>query len=133
MDRPILHPFVQELRESDRLRAFAEAFPAAARVSEPALPLLLAALRDRHTAARLTVAAVLLTVNWTGYVWAITHDRVLDAALGYFMAPLATMILGVAVLREHAYRDCTRSRSCSPRRPSSSSPPPLATRRSSLS
>ncbi|MFL5951693.1 MAG: transcription-repair coupling factor [Gaiellaceae bacterium] len=46
MDRPILHPFVAELRESERLRAFAEAFPAAARVSEPALPLLLAALHE---------------------------------------------------------------------------------------
>src|SRR6266567_2307288 len=46
MDRPILHPFVRELRESDRLRAFAEAFPAAARVSEPILPLVLAALHE---------------------------------------------------------------------------------------
>jgi transcription-repair coupling factor (superfamily II helicase) len=46
MDLPILHPFVDELRESDRLRAFAEAFPAPARVSEPALPLLLAALHE---------------------------------------------------------------------------------------
>src|SRR3954468_8506056 len=44
MDRPILHPFLQELRESERLRAYAAAFPAAARVSEPALPLVLAAL-----------------------------------------------------------------------------------------
>src|SRR5436189_5380083 len=47
VDRPILHPFVEELRESDRLRAFSEAFPAAARVSEPALPLLLAALHEQ--------------------------------------------------------------------------------------
>jgi transcription-repair coupling factor (superfamily II helicase) len=47
MDHPILHPFVEELRESDRLRAFAEAFPAPARVSEPALPLLLAALHEQ--------------------------------------------------------------------------------------
>jgi transcription-repair coupling factor (superfamily II helicase) len=46
MDQPILHPFVAELRESERLRAFAEAFPAPARVSEPALPLLLAALHE---------------------------------------------------------------------------------------
>ena len=44
MDQPILHPFVEELSESDRLRAFAEAFPAPARVSEPVLPLVLAAL-----------------------------------------------------------------------------------------
>ena len=46
MDHPILHPFVEALRESERLKAFAEAFPAAARVSEPALPLLLAALHE---------------------------------------------------------------------------------------
>jgi transcription-repair coupling factor (superfamily II helicase) len=46
MDLPILHPFVRELRESERLRAYAEAFPAHARVSEPALPLLLAALYE---------------------------------------------------------------------------------------
>src|SRR5438045_8267845 len=46
VDLPILHPFVTELRESERLRAYAEAFPAAARVSEPALPLLLAALHE---------------------------------------------------------------------------------------
>ncbi|MDX6435574.1 MAG: hypothetical protein QOK34_408 [Gaiellaceae bacterium] len=46
MDHTILHPFVRALRESDRLKSFAEAFPAAARVSEPALPLLLAALHE---------------------------------------------------------------------------------------
>jgi transcription-repair coupling factor (superfamily II helicase) len=46
MDQPILYPFVRELRESDRLRTFAEAFPAPARVSEAALPLLLAALHE---------------------------------------------------------------------------------------
>jgi transcription-repair coupling factor (superfamily II helicase) len=44
--QPILHPFVRELRESDRFRAFAEAFPVAARVSDPALPLLLATLHE---------------------------------------------------------------------------------------
>ena len=46
MSPPILYPFVAELRRSERLRAYAEAFPAAARVSEAALPLVLAALHD---------------------------------------------------------------------------------------
>src|SRR6266540_4034181 len=44
MDRPVLHVVADELAESERLRAFADALPASARVSEPALPLLLAAL-----------------------------------------------------------------------------------------
>jgi transcription-repair coupling factor (superfamily II helicase) len=46
MDRPVLHTFVRELIEHERLRAFAEALPARARVSEPVLPLLLAALHE---------------------------------------------------------------------------------------
>src|SRR5256714_12543120 len=46
MTQPILRPFVAELRRSERLQAYGEAFPAPARVSEPALPLLLAALDE---------------------------------------------------------------------------------------
>src|SRR5947208_12995941 len=46
LDRPVLHSFVRELVEHERLTAFAEALPARARVSEPALPLVLAALHE---------------------------------------------------------------------------------------
>jgi transcription-repair coupling factor (superfamily II helicase) len=46
MDRPVLYPFVAELVDDDRLAAFAEALPTRARVSEPALPLLLAAVHS---------------------------------------------------------------------------------------
>jgi transcription-repair coupling factor (superfamily II helicase) len=46
MDRPILHTFVRALREHERLAAFAAAMPARARVSEPALPLVVAALHE---------------------------------------------------------------------------------------
>ena len=47
MDRPVLHPFVRELADSERFRAFLEALPdTRARVSEPAFPLLLAAIYE---------------------------------------------------------------------------------------
>jgi transcription-repair coupling factor (superfamily II helicase) len=46
MDRPILHPLVERLRADDKLSAFAAALPTRARASEPALPLLLAALHE---------------------------------------------------------------------------------------
>ena len=65
---------------------------------------LLAALRRPALTLRLALAAVLLTANWTGYVWAVANDRVLETALGYFMAPLATMLLGVTVLGERSSR-----------------------------
>src|SRR5438045_523111 len=47
MDRPVLHTFVRELVELERLAEFAQALPTRARVSEPALPLLLASLHAR--------------------------------------------------------------------------------------
>jgi len=43
---------------------------------------------------------VLLTVNWTSYVWAVVHNHVLETALGYFIAPLGTVMVGVIVLHE---------------------------------
>jgi transcription-repair coupling factor (superfamily II helicase) len=46
MDQPSLQPFVSVLRSQERFQAYARALPARARVSEPVLPLLLAALHD---------------------------------------------------------------------------------------
>jgi transcription-repair coupling factor (superfamily II helicase) len=47
MDPPVLHPFVRELADSERFRAFLEELPdTRARVSEPALPLVLAAIYE---------------------------------------------------------------------------------------
>ena len=57
------------------------------------------------TVRRLQVlAALLLAGNWTSYVWAVTNDRVIETALGYFIAPLATMAIGVVVLHERPTR-----------------------------
>ena len=63
-------------------------------------PNIVGALRHGPTARRLAMSAVLLTVNWGSYVWAVTNDRVIETALGYFIAPLATMAIGVFVLKE---------------------------------
>src|SRR4029078_12283754 len=46
MDRPLLNTLVARLRADERLPAFAAALPTRARVSEPALPLLVAALDE---------------------------------------------------------------------------------------
>src|SRR6202011_4667440 len=46
MDRPVLYPFVRELVELERLQEFSQALPSRARVSEAALPLVLAALHE---------------------------------------------------------------------------------------
>ena len=47
MDRPVLHAVVRELVEDERVAAFVDALPARARVSEAALPPLLATLHEK--------------------------------------------------------------------------------------
>jgi len=63
-------------------------------------PNIVAAVRHGATLRRLFLASILLTVNWGAYVWAVTNDRVIETALGYFIAPLATMAIGVFILHE---------------------------------
>ena len=61
-------------------------------------------LRDPDVLRRTVFAAVILTVNWTTYVWAIVHGRVIEVALGYFVTPIGLMVAGVVVLHETMHR-----------------------------
>ena len=61
---------------------------------------LVIALREPQVRLRVALASILLSVNWTTYVWAVVHDHVLETALGYFIAPIFTMMIGFIVLRE---------------------------------
>lgn len=63
-------------------------------------PVIAGALTDRRTLARLALSGALLTVNWTVYVHAVVSDQVIETALGYFLAPLGTVAIGVLVLGE---------------------------------
>jgi chloramphenicol-sensitive protein RarD len=49
-------------------------------------------------------SAVLLTVNWLVYVYAVLSGQVLEASLGYFINPLVSVLLGVLVLGERLRR-----------------------------
>jgi len=46
------------------------------------------------------LAATFISVNWGIYVWAISVDRALETALGYYINPLLTTLLGAVLLRE---------------------------------
>lgn len=45
-------------------------------------------------------AALLISVNWLVYVWAINSGFILDASLGYFINPLISVLMGVLLLHE---------------------------------
>ncbi len=56
-------------------------------------------------AKALTVAAaLLLATNWGLFLWAVTNEQVVEASLGYFINPLVSVALGVAVLGERLRR-----------------------------
>jgi chloramphenicol-sensitive protein RarD len=55
---------------------------------------------DRVLRRRVVIAALLLVTNWIAYVYAVMADHIIETALGYFMAPLGTMLIGVVVLHE---------------------------------
>lgn len=55
---------------------------------------------DKRTLGMLLVSAALIGVNWLCYIIAINTDRVLEAALGYYINPLVSMLLGMVFLGE---------------------------------
>jgi chloramphenicol-sensitive protein RarD len=57
-------------------------------------------LRRPRVLGACALSALLLSTNWLTYVWAVGHDHVLDASLGYFITPLVNVLLGYTVLHE---------------------------------
>ena len=55
---------------------------------------------NRALLARFVISAVLISLNWFVYIWAVNNDHVIDASLGYFITPLVNVLLGRFVLGE---------------------------------
>ncbi|BAH49045.1 EamA family transporter RarD [Rhodococcus opacus] len=45
-------------------------------------------------------ASTAIAVNWGTYIYGVTSDRVVETALGYFINPLVSVLLGVVIFRE---------------------------------
>lgn len=63
-----------------------------------------AAARPRRIWLISIFAAVAISINWLSFVWAVNNDRVLESALGYYIAPLVSVGLGVVVMKERLSR-----------------------------
>jgi len=55
----------------------------------------------RGVLAAYTVAAVMISINWFTYVWAVNAGFIVETSLGYFINPLLSVFIGVIFLREH--------------------------------
>ena len=60
----------------------------------------LSVLQSRKLVLRLTLATMLVSVNWLTYIWAVNHGHIVDSALGYYTNPLVMVGYGVLFLHE---------------------------------
>ncbi|MDQ0243509.1 chloramphenicol-sensitive protein RarD [Bacillus fengqiuensis] len=57
-------------------------------------------VRSPKSLFSLVAASLLISVNWFVYIWAVNHGHVIEASLGYYINPLVSILLGIAVLKE---------------------------------
>ena len=48
----------------------------------------------------LVPAALIITLNWSVYIYAVSIERVVETAIGYYINPLVSILFGLAVFKE---------------------------------
>ena len=69
-------------------------FCAIARLDLPGL------LKQRRAWRFLVPAALFITLNWSIYIFAVNTDHVVETAIGYYINPLVSVVLGIVVFHE---------------------------------
>lgn len=61
-------------------------------------------LRQPKKLLILAVTSCTIASNWLIYIWAVNHDHMLEASLGYFINPLVNVLFGMLFLGERFRR-----------------------------
>jgi chloramphenicol-sensitive protein RarD len=48
----------------------------------------------------LSITSILISINWSGFIFAVSINRVQDASMGYFISPMISIALGYFFLKE---------------------------------
>ncbi|HLR01244.1 MAG TPA: EamA family transporter RarD [Virgibacillus sp.] len=57
-------------------------------------------LSDRKKWIGISLAGIVISINWLTYIWAVNSGHVIQASLGYYINPLVSILLGIIVLKE---------------------------------
>ncbi|MBQ6314728.1 MAG: EamA family transporter RarD [Mogibacterium sp.] len=61
-------------------------------------------LRDKAIRRKYIGAGLVLTINWSIYIWAMTTERVIQTSIGYYIQPIVICAVGVLVFKEKLTR-----------------------------
>lgn len=63
-----------------------------------------AAVKRPGVLLRLAASAILVSLNWLAFVWAVNNNQTVEVSLGYYINPLLNVVLGILVLNERLNR-----------------------------
>ena len=56
--------------------------------------------QNKKRGTLLVAPAVIISVNWLTYIWAVNHNHVIETSIGYYINPLVNVLFGVAIFGE---------------------------------
>lgn len=59
-----------------------------------------APLREKGVKLKYFIAGVLITANWSIYIWAVNADHVIQTCIGYYIEPLVVCVFGILFFKE---------------------------------
>lgn len=57
-------------------------------------------INHKKSLVALVSAAILITLNWFLYIYAVNSDHIIQTSLGYYINPLVSVMLGIVFLKE---------------------------------
>lgn len=63
-----------------------------------------APLREKGAKLKYFTAGVLITANWSIYIWAVNADHVIQTCIGYYIEPLMVCVFGIIFFKEKLTR-----------------------------
>ncbi|WP_214847585.1 EamA family transporter RarD [Exiguobacterium sp. s193] len=71
---------------------------------QKALTKLTTAFRNRRTRRLFFLNGIIISMNWFIYIWAVNHNFIVEASLGYYINPLVSIVFGVFFFKEKLSR-----------------------------
>lgn len=65
---------------------------------------ILVPLKDKKLMAKLIIAGVIITLNWSLYIYAVNSENVIQSCIGYYIEPLVVCLFGMIFFGEKVNR-----------------------------